>query len=182
MRKMAKLKIKGHEFNEIIARDSFNRRAVQYRNKIIDTLRKIGLTEDDIEIEVEGQAMKNAPAYATWYFEGYHLHYGYQGSGRFVDNLYVVFKIIDLEVNALLNGEMAVNEFISEFSEDKDIKEQRKEARDLLGVSHDTTDLELIDKKYKELAKQYHPDMPNGDMEKFKSINRAHKMLKRELL
>ena len=181
MRKMAKLKIKGHEFNEVIARDSFNRRAVQYRNKIIDTLRKISLTEDDIDIEIEGQAMKKAPAYATWYFEGYHLHYSYNGHGKFVDNLYVVFKIIDLEVNSLLSGERTVNEFISEFSEDKEVKEQRKEARDILGVSYDTTDLELIDKKYKELAKQHHPDMPNGDTEKFKAINRAHKILKREL-
>ena len=178
---MAKLKIKGHEFNAVIAKDSFHRRAVQYRNKIIDTLRKIGLTEDDVEIPVEAASMKKAPASATWYFEGYHLHYSYQASGKFVDNLYVVFKMIELEVNALLNEEMTINEFVSEFSEDKDVKKQREGARDLLGVSHDTTDLDLIDKKYKELAKEHHPDMPNGDISKFKAINRAHKMLRREL-
>ena len=178
---MAKLKIKGHEFNSVIASDSFQRRSVQYRNKIIDTLRKIGLTEDDVDVPVEAAAMKKAPASATWYFEGYHLHYSYQASGKFVDNLYVVFKIIELEVNALLNEERTINEFISEFSEDKDVKKQRKEAREALGVSHDTTDLGIIDKKYKELAKQHHPDMPDGDINKFKAINRAHKILKREL-
>jgi len=26
-----------------------------------------------------------------------------------------------------------------------------------------------------------HPDMPNGNVEKFKEINKAHKILKREL-
>jgi len=31
------------------------------------------------------------------------------------------------------------------------------------------------------LAKETHPDMPDGDTEKFKMINRAHKILKREL-
>ena len=178
---MAKLKIKGHEFNALIAKDSFHRRAVQYRNKIIDTLRKIGLTEDDADVPVEAAAMKKAPASATWYFEGYHLHYSYQASGKFVDNLYVVFKIIELEVNALLNEERTINEFISEFSEDKDVKKQRDEARDVLGVSHDTIDLDLIDRKYKELAKAHHPDMLNGNVDKFKAINRAHKILRREL-
>ena len=178
---MTNLKIKGHEFNAIIAKDSFHRRAVQYRNKIIDTLRMIVLTEDDAEIPVEPVAVKKSPASATWYFEGYHLHYSYQSSGRFVDNLYVVFKVIEFEVNALLNGGKTINDFISEFSEDNDVKKQREEAREVLGVSHDTTNLDLIDKKYKELAKQHHPDMPNGDINKFKVINRAHKILKREL-
>ena len=178
---MAKLKIKGHEFDAVTARDSFHRRAVQYRNKIVDTLRKIGLTEDDVDIEVEAAAMKKAPASATWFFEGYRMHYSYQSADRFVDNLYVVFKVIELEVDALLNEERTINEFISEFSEDKDVKKQREEARDALGVSHDTIDLGLIDKKYKELAKQHHPDMPDGNIDKFKAINRAHKILRREL-
>ena len=178
---MTKLKIKGHEFNAIIARDSFHRRAVQYRNSIINTLRKLGLTEDDVDIPLEPAANKKAPASVSWYFDGYHLHYSYQTSNKFVDNLYVVLKIIELEVGALLNDEKTVNDFISEFSEDIDIKTQRKEARDTLGVSHDTTDLDLIDKQYKILAKECHPDMPNGDNAKFKAINRAHKILKREL-
>ena len=178
---MAKLKIKGHEFDAVIAKDSFNRRTVQYQNKIIDTLRRIGLTEDDVDIPLEAVGMKKAPASATWYFEGYHLHYSCQSSAKFVDNLYVVFKVIELEVDALLSEKRTINEFISEFSEDKDVKKQREEARDLLGISHDAIDLDLIDKKYKELAKKHHPDMPNGDINKFKAINRAHKILRREL-
>ena len=178
---MAKLKIKGHEFDAVTARDSFHRRAVQYRNKIVDTLRKIGLTEDDVEIDVEPAAMKKAPASATWYLEGYRMHYSYQSADKFVDNLYVVFKVIELEVNSLLNETRTINEFISEFSEDKDVKKQREEARDILGVNHETVDMGLIDKNYKELAKQFHPDMPTGDIDKFKAINRAHKILKREL-
>lgn len=178
---MTKLKVKGHEFDAVIARDSFNRRSVQYANKIIDTLRKIGLTEDDVDIPLEAVAMKKAPASATWYFEGYHLHYSCSSSGKFVDNLYVVFKVIEFEVDALLKEERTVNDFIAEFSEDKDVKKQREEAREALGVDKDTIDLDIIDKKYKELAKQHHPDMPTGDAGKFKAINRAHKILRREL-
>ncbi|MBI2542381.1 J domain-containing protein [Candidatus Woesearchaeota archaeon] len=178
---MAKLKIKGHEFDAVAARDSFHRRAVQYSNKIIETLRKIGLTEDDIDVPVEAAAMKKSPASATWYLEGYRLHYSYGAGERFVDNLYVVFKVIGLEVAALLNGEKSINDFIGEFSEDKDVKKQREEARDVLGIKHDVTDMEVIDKKYKELARQHHPDMEGGNTDTFKAINRAHKILRREL-
>lgn len=177
---MTKLKIKGHKFNAVIARDSFHRRAVQYSNKIIETLRKIGLSEDDIDVPVEAAAMKKIPAHATWFLDGFRLHYSYSGAEKFVDNLHVVYKIIELEVTALLNEEKTFNDFISEFSEDKDVRKQREEARDVLGIGHDVIDLEIIDKKYKELAKQHHPDM-KGDIDKFKAINRAHKILRREL-
>jgi len=178
---MTKLKIKGHEFDAVIARDSFHRRAVKYSNKIIETLRKIGLTEDDVDVPVEAAAMKKSPSSATWYLEGYRLHYSYGAADKFVDNLYVVFKVIDLEVAALLNEERNIDDFISEFSEDKDVKKQREEARDVLGIGHDVTDMGLIDKKYKELAKQHHPDMQDGNIDNFKAINRAHKILRREL-
>ena len=57
---MAKIKAKGHEFEAFHVRDSFNRRAIQFRNNIAGTLRKIGLTEDDIDIPLKPAAIKNA--------------------------------------------------------------------------------------------------------------------------
>ena len=84
-------------------------------------------------------------------------------------------------MNALLSGQKTAEEFIRDFSEDKDIKDKRKEAREILGVAHDATDLDQINQNYRELAKKHHPDMPEGNPEKFKEINLAHKTLKREL-
>jgi len=34
-----------------------------------------------------------------------------------------------------------------------------------------------IKKKYLMLSKKFHPDMPNGDIEKFQEINKAYKIL-----
>ncbi len=50
-----------------------------------------------------------------------------------------------------------------------------------MGVSQNELDLMIIDKKYKSLAREHHPDMPTGDANKFKIINEAHKTLKKEL-
>ena len=178
---MQLLTIKGHEFHAMLVRDSYSRRAIQYKNNIVDTLGKIGVTSDDIGLEIEPVAIKNVPASVTWYAEGYRMYYSYKASQRYVDNLYVVSKVIELEVIHLLEGKKTFEEFLLEFSEKDDVEHTRKEAREILGVGENCLDMDLIDKKYKELARKYHPDMADGDTEMFKKINNAHKVLRREL-
>jgi hypothetical protein len=179
---MAKIKIKGHEFEAVTARDSFSRRAVQYQNKIIASISRLGLTIDDIDIELEPNVIKKSSASVSWYLDGHHLHYSNNSANKYVDNLYIVFKVIDLKITDLLEKKMTFLEFISEFSEDMDIKEKRKKARTTLGLDEGMNDMAVIDKAYKDLAKKHHPDTDGGDTEKFKEINRAHKILKRELM
>lgn len=178
---MATITIKGYDLPLRPIRDSYDRRAVQFKNMIMETLRKIGLTEDDIDISLEFPAVKSAPASVSWYLDGHHLYYSYAIAKKYVENLYVVLKVVEFEVNALLAGQKTLEEFIRDFSEEHDVEEKRKEARAVLGVEHDVTDLAVIDATYKALAKKNHPDMPGGDTERFKEINRAHKILKREL-
>lgn len=178
---MAKIRIKGHEFEAIAVRDSFNRRAIQFQNNIINSLRKLGLTIDDIDIKIEPNVIKKMPASVSWYMNRHHLHYSHNSRSKYVENLYVVFKVIDLEVNALIEERRTIEEFISEFSEDMDVAKKRIEAREVLGLHKDIDDLAIIDKAYKDLAKQHHPDTENGSTSKFKEINHAHKILKREL-
>ena len=175
------VKIKGYEFNAITIRDSFNRRAQLFHNNIIQTLRSIGLTEDDIDIQLEPVAIKRLPAKAVWYVDGYKLHYSYNAGTKYVENLFVVSKIIEFEVKEIISGKKTIDQFIFDFSENDEVEEERKEARKVLGVDEDSLDFELMSKQYKKLAKESHPDMPNGNTERFKMLNRAHKILKREL-
>ncbi|MDP3734404.1 MAG: J domain-containing protein [Nanoarchaeota archaeon] len=177
---MDTITIKGHQFNLVLARDSYQRRALMYKNSIISILSKIGITRDEIIIDLE-PAIQRAPASATWYGDGYRMYYSYKSAKRYIDNLYVVYKVIELEVADLLAGKKTFEEFLLEFAEKDDVEQMRTEAREILGVGEDVLDMDEIDKKYKELAKKYHPDMPGGDTEMFKKINHAHKILKREL-
>ncbi len=179
---MAILTIKGYEFNAIAIKDSFIRRSQKFYNNIINTLRSISVTEDDIFMKLEPAAMKKFPATSTWYLDGYRLHYSYNSGNNYVENLFVVSKIIEFEVKQILAGEKTFEQFIFDFSESNEVEEERKEARRFLGVDEDCLDLALITKKYKDLAKKAHPDMSTGDTEQFKILNRAHKILKRELL
>ena len=180
---MTLIKLKGHEINTILIKDSASRRAQRFKNSIIENLRSLGtgLTEDDVEIELERVAIKKVPAFVSWWMDGHQLHYKYEGCSKYVENLYVISKLIELEVAAVISGEKEFSDFIRDFNEDNDVAEARKAARELLGVKEDCLDLDEISKKYKLLAKEAHPDMPNGSTEKFKELNHAHKLLKREL-
>jgi len=178
---MTIITIKGHEFEVVLARDSASRRAQQYKNSVISVLNKIGVVADDVIIDLEPMAIKNAPASATWFCDGYRMYYSYKLAKRYVDNLYVVLKVIELEVADFLSGKKPFDEFRAEFTEDEEVEESRKKARETLGVSHDVTDMDHIDKKFKDLARKHHPDMPEGNVEFFKKINEAHKTLRREL-
>jgi len=173
--------IKGHEIETIIVKNAHNRRALQLKNNIVMLLRSIGVNENDIDVPVENVAMKKAKASATWYHSGHRMYYSHNMQSKYVDNLHVLFKVIEKESNLVLSEKKTFNDFISEFREEKDVEDKRKEAREFFGVGHDSNDLEIITKKYKALAKELHPDMPSGDIEKFKQLNIAHKILKREL-
>jgi len=175
------VKIKGYEFKQITVRDSYNRRAVHYKNKIIGNLKVFGITEDDIHIPLESMAMRKAQAFVSWYLWNEHLFMSYNGSSKFVENLAMVSQVIEYSILILDENKITKENFIKMFAEDKDIIEQRKNARTILGVKEDSLDFEEIHNNFKRLSKEYHPDMPNGNTEIFQEINNAHKLLKNEL-
>lgn len=151
------------------------------QNNIVATLKPLGIERDYVRITMETMAQKKAPASVSWYFEGRNLKYSYSLMPKFVDNLYIIDKVLKIEVAKLLADEISIDQFTNEFSEDDDLTEQLKEARKTLGVDENENDFELISKKYKELARKCHPDMPSGDHIAFQRINAAHKLIKKEL-
>jgi hypothetical protein len=175
------VRIKSHNITFLPAKDSFNRRSLQYKNKIISALGKIGVKRDDVEIELDNNCGKKEKAFVTWYFNGFKLYYEMSKQQRFVDNLFIVLRVIEEEINLVLSDKKPLEEFISEFAENDSVHDERKEAREFFGLDHDHKDIEEINKKYKSLAKTLHPDTPTGDVERFKELNNHHKILKREL-
>lgn len=175
------IKLKGHEIGPVAVRGASTRRAIQFQNNIIKVLKKIGVNENDIDIPLERLAMKKVKASATWWISDHRMHYSHNMQKNYVENLYVLSRVIEIEANRVLSGDITLSEFISEFKEDSDIYEKRQEAREFFGCDHDETDFTIINEKYKEMAKELHPDKPTGDTEKFKQLNIAHKILKREL-
>ncbi|MBU3923672.1 MAG: J domain-containing protein [Nanoarchaeota archaeon] len=174
------VKIKGNEIEEPSISDSFDRRAVKIANGIMATLKLLGIERDNVEIPMERNARLKAPASVEWYFEGRNLKYTYNLMPKFIENLYIVDKVLGLEVGKLLDEEISLEEFQREFSEDDDLGEQLVSAREVLGVGVEEKDFGVISKRYKDLAREYHPDV-GGKHEEFLKINAAHKLIRKEL-
>lgn len=173
------MNIKGYEFKPVIIKDSYNRRAVQYKNKIITLLKHFGITDDDIEIELEPMAMKKVQASVSWYMWDDHLFYSFN-EFKFAENLAMIEKVLEHFVNLLVEKKITPEEFLNTFTEEDDIHKKRKEAREILGVDKNSTDYDEINKQYRKLSRKHHPDMPDGNAEEFQKINKAHKILKKE--
>ena len=179
---MVKIKVKGNEFHvEIISASSYTRHARLFESNILASLKKIGVSQQNIRLKEEIFPMKKAGAEVHWWINGSNCYYSYNRQEKYVENLQIMAKVIDIEVANVLKGIKTIEEFVIEFREDDDVQNRRKEARELLGLESNEKDLEVINKKYKQMAKELHPDMENGSTEKFKKLNEAHKTLKKEL-
>ncbi len=176
---MTVIKIKGYEVDSFDMKHASSRKALQLKNAIVSHLRKLGIHEDAVSVKEEPLVIRRTAASVSWYMDGRYLYYDYK-TKSFMENLYIVSKIIENEVEAVLTGEKDREEFVAAFSESDDVEAQRREARATLGVNEDSSDMDLINKRYKDLAKEHHPDI-GGDVEMFQRINAAHKTLRREL-
>jgi len=175
------VKVKGNDIEVPVFRDSFDRRAVQVQNRIVATLKLLGVDRDNVEVEMEKNARLKAKALVAWYFEGRNLKYSYSLCGKFIENLYVVDRVLEIEVARLVNNEITLDDFQREFADEEGLDERLIDARRILGVSEDESDFEVISRNYKNLSRKFHPDMEGGDHEKFQMINVAHKLIRKEL-
>ena len=178
--KISMVLVKGYECMTFDMKQASARKALQLRNMITSQLKGLGIHEDSISVKEEALVIKRTPASVSWYMDGQHLYFSYS-SLSYMENLSFVAQVIEAEVNDILSGKKTREECIADFSEEHDIEKKRKEAREILGVSASTIDVDLINKKYKDLSKTHHPDM-GGDLEMFQKINKAHKTLKKELV
>jgi len=113
---MTIIKVKGHEIKLATIRDSFLRRSQQYKNDIIKTLKKIGLTEDDCEIKLAKLASRKVPAKVEFFFDWQNMFYTYQNPEfNYAQNLFVASKVIEKEVDLFVSGQKSLDDFLRVF-------------------------------------------------------------------
>lgn len=180
---MEEVSVKGHLIKVKVTKTGSDRKAVLFANNIVEELRKLNITRDDIEIKTNVLGSKNIPAVIEFWSQGHYCRFSYSITKRFIDNLYVIMKLIELEVNEVLLGKKELVQFLQSFSEDgkrKEIKKDLINAKKILGLDENEVDIEIIDKAYKKLARSHHPDL-GGSLEEFQQVNKAHKLIKKEM-
>jgi hypothetical protein len=178
---MAEIVVRGHIIKLKNIPAPSVRRAQTYLNEIISCLRKLGVDPDDVECKIPLLVTRGKSAEVMWWMPGHNCYISYAAQPRFIDNLYVISKIIQEEFKLIESGQKSIHQFVESFQKEEDLNELQKKARVTLGVPEDCNDLATINSAYKKLAIKFHPDKDDGDEEKFKKINNAHKVLKKEL-
>ncbi len=180
---MVKYVLKGHEIECKVTKTGFDRKAVLFANNIISELKKIGIKRDYIEINTNVLGNKNYPATIEFWAEGHYLRFSYSMTKRFIDNLYLISKLIEIEVKDVLEGKKELYDFYNLFVETEDrkgISNELKQAKLTLGLNEDETDTTLITNAYRKIAREHHPDA-GGSIEDFQKVNKAHKLIKKEM-
>ena len=187
---MTQIRVKRFDisFNEI--RNGFDRKATLFCNNIIEEIKKIKLNRDFIKFPETHSAHRREFAKVILYYNHHKLIFTHNSQKRFVDNLFIVSKLIEFEIKELNEKNLTSEKFISKYQEEhveggkNDKKAQnnlREESFKILNLEEQDFNLENLNNNYKKLARKHHPDLNGGDTTEFTKINKAHKLLKKEL-
>lgn len=180
---MTKVVVKGHEIEVKVTKSAYTRKAVLFANNIVEELKKIGVSRDEIEIDTNILGNKDVPATLEFWTQNQYMRFTYSQARRFIDNLYVIKEVIKREVEEILTGQKELQEFLHQFTGEyssKKLKTELTEAKKILGVDEDEKNIDVINDAYKKLARKHHPDL-GGDNETFQAINKSHKLIKKEM-
>ena len=176
--------VKGHEIPLKITKTGCNRKAVQLVNSIVADLKLIGVVRDDVEVEIPTLANRISPAVLEFWLNRHYCRFSYSKAKRFVDNLYLISKLITNEVREVVENRKDIYEFYSMFNETKSemkaLDKSLSDAKLLLGLEKREDNIDTINLAYKKLARKHHPDL-GGDIEEFQNINKAHKLILKEM-
>jgi hypothetical protein len=162
---------------------TFKQSAYKMSTQIYKDLARIGITKEYIDLPIcKNELRRDEPARISWRVNGKDFYFESREQQRFVDNLGVIMKVIEQESYAIRNGLKDFFQVMNQFALDYNENVPKvRTFREIVGVQSDCKDLDYIHFKYKQKAKELHPDSANGDTAKFQELNNALQELEKEL-
>ena len=160
----------------------FTKTAFQMSQEIYSALQKIGITKEFVDLTLCRNPLKSGePAQISWRVNDKDFYFQCNKQDRYVDNLGVITKVIEQESYAIRNGlktfTQVMNQFVIGFEEGG---EKILSPREIIGVDSKCNDLEYIKFKFKQKAKELHPDN-GGNVNLFQKLNLSMEILEKEL-
>ena len=179
---MTAIEVNGKVIHIRPTKSLFKKTAYQLAQETLDSFKKIGITRDYIVLELPRNPLKrDTPAEISWVVNGKDHYYSCNTQETYRDNLGVISRVIYQDCYAIRNGMKSFGQVMSQFRLDYDPDSQRtKTPREILGIPEHINDKDYIKFKYKQKAKELHPDQ-GGDTEKFKELKEAYENILKEL-
>ena len=178
---MTSIEVNGKSIKIRPTKSKFERSAFQISQEIYQAFERIGITRDFITLELPRNPLKNdLPAEIAWVVNGKDHYYSCDTQETYRDNLGVISKVIIQDAYAIRNGMKSLGQVMNQFRIGYDPESPNiKTPRQILGLSESMNDFEYIKYKYKQKAKEMHPDT-GGDPNQFNELNEAYNALKKE--
>jgi hypothetical protein len=152
-----------------------------YKKDIFRWLERIGIKSDFIHIEHSHYGYEDSFAEIRWMVNSKEYHYRCDSQETATSCVAAIEQLVHYEVIFIERGIKTFGQVMNQFrlGFDPDAP-HTKTPREIIGVEEQSKDLGYIDFKYKQKAKELHPDQ-GGDTEQFKELNQAYEQLKKEL-
>lgn len=99
--------------------NSHQRRCDHFKNKIYESLSKIGLDFNSVETSEQIHPLSNQEAFAEWSADGFDCKVACNVENRYVDNMQIIASYISQEVQKIMDDEIELHEFLQN-CEDKE--------------------------------------------------------------
>ena len=175
-----KITVNGREVIIKQNESNFKKSISTMMREIKQSFKLIGITEEFIELNMPryGEEKRTKVAEVTWSVNGVNHYYRSDKQCSFQNNLGVINKVIEMDAYAIRKGLKPFGQVMSQYLLEGGKAELTP--RQFLGIREDMKDLGYIEYKYKEKAKEMHPDV-GGDAEEFKKLQEAYNKIKEEL-
>ena len=161
----------------------FNKRtAYQSSQIILEAFERVGLTHEYIKLTLPRYPdVKGLAAEVSWTINGEEFSYRCNSQKRYLDNLGVIANVIEMDTYAIRTGLKSFAQVMAQYKIGYDPNGIKiRTAREIVGVDAGNKDFDYITYKWKQKAKELHPDV-EGSTQKMQELNGAYEELKKEL-
>lgn len=152
-----------------------------YKRDIMRWLDRIGITEEYISIEHSHYGYEDPFAEIRWVVNNKEYYYKCSTQETATGCVAAIEQLVHYEVIFIERGIKTFGQVMNQFRIGYDPDSPRqKTPREILGIPEHINDREYIKFKYKQKAKELHPDK-GGDADKFKGLKQAYDAILKEL-
>ncbi len=178
---MPTIEVNGQHVEIKINKTSASKNIGAYKRDTLRWLERIGITKEFISIEHSHYGYEESFAEIRWMVNDKEYYYKCNTQDTATGCVAAIEQLVHYEVIFIERGIKTFGQVMNQFriGYDPDAPHART-PREIIGIPEHINDIEYIKFKYKQKAKELHPDK-GGNAEDFKDLQEAYSKLKKEL-
>ena len=178
---MATIEVNGRHVEIKINKTSAGKNIGAYKRDILRWLERIGISKEHVSIEHSHYGYEDPFAEIRWVVNNKEYYYKCNTQDNATGCVAAIEQLVHYEVIFIERGIKTFGQVMNQFRIGFDPEAPHtRTPREIIGIPDSNNDLAYIKFKYKQKAKELHPDQ-GGDPEQMQELNEAFEQIKKEL-